>query len=539
MSTKKGIRTPAHGGIIVLIVIILPLVACRWPAPEVVRLAEATKAATEAPATIETEIEGPTGTPTATGIPPHRFGTMWDDRTIFRTGLVGPAQVALEGLPGATVYHISFRVLDDFSRLQGHEEVRYTNREDQPLEAVYFRLFPNIAGGESTVAGVEVDGHAVEAVTELEESALRVPLSAALQPGEQVVVALEFEVEVAQEMGGNYGLFGYFDGVLVLDEFYPVIPVYDDEGWNVEVPPENGDVTYFDVSFYLVRVTAPANLVIVASGVEVGREYDAGTQVLTFAAGPVRDFYLAASEDYTVVSDQVGATTINSYARAGRAEGAELALEFAAGALQSFNERFGVYPYTEYDVASTPMQAGGMEYPGLVAIVKDFYEPDVERHGLPSKALLESVIAHETAHQWFYNIVGNDQVDEPWLDEALAQYATGLYYADVRGQSAAREYRESWDWRWDQVDRADVPIGLPSGAYASDGEYGSIVYGRGPLFLMALAETMGQDRFDALLRDYVESHRWGIATGESFRQLAESHCQCDLTGLFEEWVYEK
>jgi aminopeptidase N len=449
------------------------------------------------------------------------------------------AEEVLEGLPGASVYHIRIGILDNCSRLQGHQEVRYTNREDQPLEALYFRLFPNISGGASTVAGVEVDGQTVEAVTEFGESALRVALPAALQPGGQVVVAMDFEVDVAQEMAGNYGLFGYFDGVLVLDEFYPVIPVYDDEGWNVEVPPENGDVTYFDASFYLVRVTAPADLVIVASGIEVGREYEGDKQVLTFAAGPVRDFYVAASKDYMVVSGRVGETTINSYALPGRVEGAELALEFATGALRSFSERFGVYPYTEFDVVSTPMQAGGMEYPGVVAIVKDSYDPDVQRQGLPSQALLESVTAHETAHQWFYNIVGSDQIDEPWLDEALAQYATGLYYADIRGQSAAREYRESWDWRWDQVDRADIPIGSPSGAYASDGEYGSIVYGRGPRFLMTLAEEMGQERFDAFLRDYVESHQWGIATRDSFRQLAERHCQCDLTQLFEEWVYEK
>ena len=80
---------------------------------------------------------------------------------------------------------------------------------------------------------------------------------------------MDFEVSVPREMGGNYGLFGYFDGFLVLDEFYPVIPVYDDEGWNVEIPPDHGDVTYLDASFYLVRVTAPRELMVIASGVEV------------------------------------------------------------------------------------------------------------------------------------------------------------------------------------------------------------------------------------------------------------------------------
>ncbi|MBC8253597.1 MAG: caspase family protein, partial [Ardenticatenia bacterium] len=255
------------------------------------------------------------------------------------------------------------------------------------------------------------------------------------------------------------------------------------------------------------------------------------------AAGPARDFYLAASENYTVVSKTVGETTVNSHAFTARADEAELALQFATDALRSFNQRFGVYPYTEFDIVSTPMQALGMEYPGIVAVALNLYDPNEQAAGLPFPIALESTVAHEVAHQWFYNAVGNDQVDEPWLDEAIVQYLTGLYYADTYGEGAARDYRSSWDSRWDRVGRADIPIGVPVGAYA-DKEYGAIVYGRGPLFIAALAEEMGQEPFDEFLRDYYESHKWGIGTSDTFRQLAEQHCQCDLTALFEEWVYE-
>ena len=495
----------------------------------------------------------PTATPaqpTATSVPTptasQPFDTTWDDRAIFREGLIEAEQEVLDRLPGASVYHIDFQISDDFLLLEGHEEVRYTNQENEPLAEVYFRLFPNIAGGAATVSALQVDGQDVEPAYEFQDSALRVSLLTALQPGEQLVIQMDFEVEVAQEMGGNYGLFGYFDGVLVLDEFYPVIPVYDDEGtgpelaegWNVELPSRNGDVTYYDASFYLVRVTAPANLTVVASGIEVGSEHDAEDQILTFAAGPARDFYLAASEDYTVISETVGETTVNSYALPKLTEGAKVALQFAADALKSFNQRFGVYPYTEFDVASTPMQALGMEYPGLVAIALDLYDPNEQVAGLPFPIALESTVAHEVAHQWFYNAVGNDQVDEPWLDEAVVQYLTGLYYVDTHGESAARDYRASWDSRWDRVDRADIPIGLPVAAYA-DKEYGAIVYGRGPLFVAALAEEMGQQTLDGFLRDYYQSHKWGIGTSDVFKQFAEHHCQCDLTALFEEWVYDK
>jgi len=480
----------------------------------------------------------PTITPAPTHSASHPFDVAWDDRTIFREGLIESEQEALGHLPGASVYRIDFQIADDLFLLEGHEQVRYTNREDEPLHDIYFRLFPNTAGGKTTVSALQVDDQEVEPVYEFEDSALRVPLPAALQPGEQAVIQMGFEVQVAREMAGNYGLFGYFEGVLVLDEFYPVIPAYDDEGWNVEVPPPNADLTHFDASFYLVRVTTPDSLTVVASGVEVGREYKADTQILTFAAGPARDFYLAASEDYIVVSETVGETTINSYALSEWTAGAELALQFATNALQGFSKRFGDYPYTEFDIVSTPMQALGMEYPGIIAITLREYDPEVEFSGVPSQVYLESTLAHEAAHQWFYNVVGNDQIDEPWLDEAVVQYATGLYYVDAYDEAAAQRYRESWYGRWDRVDRADVPIGLPAGDYTGK-EYGAIVYGRGPLFIAALAEAMGQETFDQFLRDYYQSNKWGIGAADAFKQLAEDHCQCDLTALFQEWVYQR
>ncbi len=382
----------------------------------------------------------------------------------------------------ASVYHINLEISDDFLRLEGWEEVHFTNQEAEALDEIYFQLFPNASGGKVAVSVVTVDGQEAGAAYEFLDTALRVVLPAPLQPGDSADIRLEFEVDVPQEVADNHGLFGFFDEVLVLDEFYPVIPVYDDEGWNVQAPPPNADTSYFDISFYLVRVTAPASLTIAASGVEVSRETTGNQQILTFAAGPVRDFYLAASEHYIVVSESVGDTLLNSYAFKGREQGAQLALEFAKSALLSFSERFGPYPYTEFDVLSTPMQALGIEYPGIVGITLPAYAPEGEVLGLPFPVMLESVVAHEVAHQWFYNVVGNDQIDEPWLDEAMAQYSTWLYYVDAYGEANVQAYRDSWDERWDRVERAEIPIGLPADEYEGK-EYGAIIYGRGPIFV--------------------------------------------------------
>lgn len=469
---------------------------------------------------------------------PSLFEGAWADRSPFRTGLINAEQAVLDGLPGASVYHLDVQLSDDLVSLQGREEVHYTNRDDKPLAEVYFRLFPNLADGSATVSSIKVNGLTVGPEYELEQSAMRVPLSPPLPPGESLVFQLEFAVQVPAEDGGNYGTFAFKDGVLALAHFYPLIAVYDDEGWNIEIAPYIGDVIYADTSFYLARVTAPVSQTLVASGREINREQNEAQQTVTFAAGPVRDFYLVASDRYTVTSRTVGETTVNSYAPTELAAGGEIVLDQAEAALQSFNTRFGPYPFTEFDLVSTTNFALGVEYPGIVALLINLYDPAGQVRGSATTPLLEGVVAHEVAHQWFYSQVGNDQVDEPWLDEALAQYATILYYQDVYGDEGAAGFRGSLERRWQRVNRADIPIGLPVAGY-DESSYGAIVYGRGPLFIEQLAETMGQETFAAFLRDYYRTNLWGIATGDSFKQLAEQHCACDLTPLFEASVWEK
>jgi aminopeptidase N len=264
----------------------------------------------------------------------------------------------------------------------------------------------------------------------------------------------------------------------------------------------------------------------------VERQRAGDDQVVTFAAGPARDFYLAGSSYFEVhLSEKVGEVRVNSYALPGQEEAAKRALRAAAGAIEIFSRVVGPYPYSEFDVINSPMGALGIEYPGIVSIARSLYDA----RGAQAQVSLESTVAHEVAHQWFYNVVGNDQPNEPWLDEAMAQYFTMIHYSEAYGGAEARSVRASWESRWERVDREDIPIGLSAGQY-SGREYGAIVYGRGPLFLDALASEMEQP-LDAFVRDYYQSFKWGIATTADYKRLAEEHCHCDLTPLFEEWVY--
>ncbi|MFZ5821206.1 MAG: M1 family metallopeptidase [Chloroflexota bacterium] len=459
----------------------------------------------------------------------------WDDRSLYEAGLIPSQRGALDGLEGASVYHLNWNIAEDLASMTGAAEVRYTNREQVALDEIRFQLLPNLLGGRMDVATVLVDGHPAQGSLEFGDSRLRIPLGRSLLPDESVVLRLEYSLSIPVELESNYGVLAAYDGVLTLAHAYPMVTVYDEEGWADETPAPHGDLTYADASFFLAQVNAPAGLTLAASGREVSRQDGGSRQIVTYAAGPARDFYLAASPDYEVASQTVGQVTFNSYAPKGLEDGARAALDMAVASFHVFDERYAPYPYTEFDLVATPTYALGVEYPGIVALNANLYNLQGEFNGTPTNIMLESVVAHEAGHQWFYNLVGNDQLGEPWLDESLAQFVTWQYYEDRYGTGGGEGFEQSLRARWARVENEPIPVGMPVASY--DGTaYSAIVYGRGAFFFEALRDQMGKEAFDAFLQDYTETYSWDNVTGDNMKAMAETHCRCDLGALFAEWI---
>jgi len=465
--------------------------------------------------------------------PSPQSAIPWDDWSPQEAALLPAARGDLALLDHPTHYRLDLTLDMTGPRLRGHADVLYTNNEDVPLSALYFRLFPNMdeeQGGGTEIEQITLEGEQAQPQFELGRTALQLPLEPPLAPGAAVEVGLDFQVTVPRGAGGNYGAFAYQQGILSLAHFYPFVPVYDDEGWNVELAPTFGDIIYADVSLYDVTLTAPAEMVVAATGATLSVEaHDDGTATWRFASGPARDVNIVLSAEYEVARREVDGIMVNSYYLPEDAEGGQAVLDFAAEALRIFGQRFGPYPYTELDVVATPTSAAGIEYPGLVVIAERLY--DDGNH-------LEWVVAHEVAHQWWYNVVGNDQVDEPWLDEALVQYVTSLYWEDRYGKAVADHARQNLFWdRYEQVRKEgrDRAVAGPVASFEVE-DYGPIVYAKGPLFFHHLRELVGDLVFDDILRAYFQQHRYKIATPESFLAVAEKVSGRDLGALYQQWI---
>jgi len=381
---------------------------------------------------------------------------------------------------------------------------------------------------------VKLNGQTVQPQFKPGNVLMKIDLPAPLPPDDSIDLELEYTAQVpVLNVAAGYNQFGLHDGILTLPNFYPQIPVYDDEGWNITLGPGYGDAVFSDTALYQVNITAPADQVVATSGVcnlAKAAQPSPGFQTHHCVSGPMRDFMIAMSSDYQVKSETVDGVKINSYYREEFADEGKRGLQVVLDAVRAYNERIGEYPFTELDLIGTPTTAGGIEYPGLVVIAEGLFERN--------PIFYESATAHEVAHQWWYSLVGNDQIDEPWLDEALTQFTTGLYFREEYGPEGLRGYLESLQGGYDRVkgtdqdQRADLPV-----ADYDEGQYGAIVYGKAALFFNALYEALGDAKFNQFMQEYYQTYRYGIAYPKDLLTIAAKYAgQAKLDELVEEWI---
>ncbi|MFN2244753.1 MAG: M1 family aminopeptidase, partial [Anaerolineae bacterium] len=156
------------------------------------------------------------------------------------------------------------------------------------------------------------------------------------------------------------------------------------------------------------------------------------------------------------------------------------------------------------------------------------------------RADLEDRVVHEIAHQWWYAQVGNDQVNTPWLDEGLAEYSMAIYYEQVFGEARANTLvNQRWlvPYQVAVENQYDAVVNQPSSAFAW--EYEVIVYAKAALFFHAVHQEVGDETFRAILREYVDRFRWGIATPDDFLDVAEAVSGRDLDAVYNRWILSK
>ena len=167
-----------------------------------------------------------------------------------------------------------------------------------------------------------------------------------------------------------------------------------------------------------------------------------------------------------------------------------------------------------------------MEYDGLYFLSKGFYNL---YDGTP-QGYLTMIAVHETAHQWWYTKVANDQALEPWLDEALCTYSEYIFYET--------QYPEFADWWWEYRVNYYQPSGkidLPIYDYPGFIPYRDATYLQGAKFLHQLRSQMGNDQFFTFLKTYAAMYDGKISSTVLFWKLVERITREDQTALMDEY----
>ncbi len=365
------------------------------------------------------------------------------------------------------------------------------------------------------------------------ETQLVVLLPEPLPPGESVQLALAYELKLpnTEQLYNTWPHpLGYTDLQANFGDWYPFIPPYiDGKGWLIHTPRIYGEHLVYDIANFEVAIRIPgrsSNLVVAASA-----QAESDGEWLRYHHQAARSFAWSASPHFQVATQTVeiapgSAVTVASYFFPFFEEAGNNLVDTLVQALPLYSRLFGAaYPHTFLSVIQVDF-LDGMEYDGLVFLNRDFYN----WYDDPPADFLVTLGAHETAHQWFYGLVGNDQAMQPWLDEALCTYSERLFYENL--------YPEALDWWWTyriqhyepkgwiDISIYDLPDGI--GQYRA---YRDTVYLNGALFLEELRTLIGDEAFFASLRDYVSQHAYGLANTADFFESVSRHAQVDLQPL--------
>jgi len=438
-------------------------------------------------------------------------------------------------------------------QFEGVSDVRYTNNSPDSLSRLYVHLFFNafqpgsgmdvrsqmlpdpdprvgarIASlppgeqGAMHVESLKVNGVAARALSE-EGTVLVVDLARAVQPGETVLIQMEWSGRVPRQIRRS----GWMnrEGVeFSMAQWYPRLCGYDQDGWhpNPYIGREfHGDFGRFDVTIRL----APG-YVVAGTGENIA-ENSPQTGVWRLTADRVIDHVWAADPDFErFESSTARGTKLEFVHEADSAYRAawEALPAYTSKAFDCLEDLVGPYPYPRYAV----IQAGdgGMEYPMATLITG--------HRGLKS---LVGVTVHELAHSWFQAVLAFNESLHPWMDEGFTSYATEVCFNRLFPDPTARLHAEAYSG-YIELARSgkEEPLTTHADRYKTNTAYGVASYSKGEVMLAQLGGVVGPEVRDEALRRFYSTYAFAHPGPQDFARTVERTAGMELDWYFKYFV---
>jgi len=464
-----------------------------------------------------------------------------------------------DNLPDLSKSLTNYKINLDFDAVnkqaKANASVEYKNNSNTALNNIYFHLYPQffkegyteyivpstkmnnaypngVSYAKFDISRVQVGGAdvAIKYIGEA-DAILDVGLNKNLLPNSSIKIDIDFTFSLPN----CYHRFGYGNNTINIANFYPVACVLEDGQFNISPYNANGDPFYSDVANYEVSLTTDANYVVASTGQKQEENINGNKKSYKYKAEVVRDFAVVLSNKFKVITENINEVEVNYYYFDDAQ--AERSLKTGVNCLNTFGNLFGAYPYKTFNIVQTDFIQGGMEYPNLVMISS----------AIDNGEDYCNVIVHETAHQWWYGVVGNDEFKYPWLDEALTDYCTVLFYDYNEGYKLTHKgmieidranYRLFKTVYEDVLGTIDTSM-RPVNEYDTEPEYTYCTYVKGVLMYESLYTLIGQKNFIKGLKTYYQNNAFKNVTPTNLITAFEEASKMDLKQFFDSWISGK
>lgn len=467
--------------------------------------------------------------------------------SIFLTTLNKPKQHICE-------YYIDVTVQEEY--LNGKMKLKYINTNEHSVNELYFNLYPNAFKNENNILNVAVSDRINEAYPNGFNQG-HINIVSVIIDGKNAEFSLieddqilkvntgeikknkkeEIDIVFEEKLPDSPMRYGYGDSTFNYGNWYPVLCPFEKGEPVVTKYVSNGDPFYSECSDYYVTISTSPEFRIATSGKILSKNtHNPMETKWTIEGKNIRDFAFVLSKDFNLKSTQVGNTLIYSYYLEND-EAGETALQYTKNAIICFNKMFGEYPYETFSVVACDFYIGGMEYPNLVYIDKNLYS-DVYYEAL------EEVVVHETAHQWWYGVVGNNEQKEAWLDEGLTQFSVALYIDEMYGKERYEMFlkeNESYcktvfEIVKDVTGTVNKQIDRPTSEFEHWLLYDALTYDVCALMFDNLRNSIGDEKLFNGLKGYYESNKFKISKKEKFISDLSNYTGADVNAYIEPWL---
>ncbi|CFX02087.1 Peptidase M1, membrane alanine aminopeptidase, N-terminal [Syntrophomonas zehnderi OL-4] len=433
--------------------------------------------------------------------------------------------------PEKTIYKMQLYLDTENHTLHGSTLLTTQNTSGRDLSELWFTVYPNCfrdsrhspAPTSAYYAGfnegwLEIDSLRVNgspAQYSGRGACLRVKPAALILSDGDLKIEMTWRVKIPRV---KYR-FGSKDTTYMLGNFYPALNVLGTSGWHNAYNADFGDPFCFHTADYQVVLNIPSGYNFVSTGKTVdAQSEDNGREIYLVQAENARDFCLLVMYDYTKIEEKIKGITVQCYYPGTNHQVAKQTLRQSARILNYYACQFGSYPYETFKTVFVPMQGfHGMEYSGVIFLQEDLLKSGTDKSN-------QFILAHEIAHQWWYGMVGNDQLREPWLDEGLANWSAYQYLHAVEGQA--------WP---DLICPQDMDLGKQLAQMNSREDYYLTAYRGGEAFWFGLEEEIGHEIVIKILRRYLAEFKNDIASSQDLIRIIKNEAGQNIDEYINKW----